>query len=797
MMPASEPSETPPLLQREAELDAVRDLLARAGRGVGGCLLVTGPPGIGKTAFLGAAVDLARVQGCTVLHGIGGELERDAPFGVVRSLFAPALVAPHGVGALLQSSARAAAPVFDSGGSAEPSEGDRGFAVMHALQLLVSELGEHATIVLVVDDLQWVDRPSRDWITYLARRLDGLPVALLLASRVDPEATARLVQQPDVCPVEPAPLRRESVEALMRRMLPAGAVHAGLVDACAAASGGNPFLLHELLMELVARPVTDAAEVEHVTPDRVAAWARVRLQACSDDARRVADAVAVLEPGTPPPLVADVAGVDRAAMNGLIAELVRADLLEGGSASFAHPLLRSAVTAAIDAQERARLHARAAVGLTGQGAPADQVAEHLLLAPPLGDPAAVRALRRAAALALERGSALHAQRLLQRAVAEAAPLDPASLAELFAEIAETHARLGSAQADAWIERALGVSVDVSRSVQLLEAMGRARFQRGDFGGSVATFDRAIATAGPGVEATRRLELECGWAAAVVFTPLMLDPDVVQRLSTVMVDSLEPRVVAQRIAFAHVAGVQMLIEARDRAGTVDLARAAWGDGALIAEAGLDDPATWAVTAAFLGAGELADARAVAERVQVVARANAQPIPFATASCILAYVAYEQGRLADVGSELDPAFAIVDAPGVEAVQWETFRPSAIATRALACTAQGAYDEARDLLAIDAATEADWQRTLALLPILDARGALAMATGDDLAALESWQQYHAHCSGLFGRDVNGAWLAGWRAGAAEALLGLGRRSEALALVDEELERLELWGEPGSIAR
>ncbi|MCU1446969.1 MAG: chemotaxis protein CheY, partial [Cryobacterium sp.] len=48
-------------------------------------------------------------------------------------------------------------------------------------------------------------------------------------------------------------------------------------------------------------------------------------------------------------------------------------------------------------------------------------------------------------------------------------------------------RLGSAQADAWIERALGVSVDVSRSVQLLEAMGRARFQRGDFGGSVATF----------------------------------------------------------------------------------------------------------------------------------------------------------------------------------------------------------------------------------------------------------------------------------------------------------------------
>ncbi|HKP88540.1 MAG TPA: AAA family ATPase, partial [Thermoleophilaceae bacterium] len=74
-----------PLLDRDRELAAVREILDRAAGGEGAAALVEGPAGIGKTRLLGAGVELA--HRFTVARASGGELEREIAFGVARQLF--------------------------------------------------------------------------------------------------------------------------------------------------------------------------------------------------------------------------------------------------------------------------------------------------------------------------------------------------------------------------------------------------------------------------------------------------------------------------------------------------------------------------------------------------------------------------------------------------------------------------------------------------------------------------------------------------------------------------------------
>src|SRR6266851_9060565 len=103
-----------PLIERDPELDAVTALLAAARDGRGAILLVEGPPGIGKTTLLAAARRRADAQGFRVLTAVGGELDQELPFAIVRQLLGtPLLAASPGARAdLLAGAAGLAAPVF-------------------------------------------------------------------------------------------------------------------------------------------------------------------------------------------------------------------------------------------------------------------------------------------------------------------------------------------------------------------------------------------------------------------------------------------------------------------------------------------------------------------------------------------------------------------------------------------------------------------------------------------------------------------------------------------------------------
>ena len=215
------------LLERDRELERIGVLLAGCVAGEGGVLLVEGPAGIGKTALLESARGRARDAGVRVLGARAGELEREFAHAVVRQLFEPSLAA---VGAreratLLAGAAGLAAPVVAPGPApATALVSDQAFPVIHGLYWLTANLARGGPVLLVVDDAHWCDRPSLRFLLYLARRLEGLPVAILLAARMrEPGGEVQLLDQiaaePMTRVLAPAALSVGAVGELVRASL--------------------------------------------------------------------------------------------------------------------------------------------------------------------------------------------------------------------------------------------------------------------------------------------------------------------------------------------------------------------------------------------------------------------------------------------------------------------------------------------------------------------------------------------------------------------------------------------------
>src|SRR6185369_12389932 len=117
-----------------------------------------------------------------VLSARGSELEADFAFGVVRQLFERRLTNSKADerASLLVGPAAAMKPLI-SGDFPEDSARDSHFAVLHGLYWLAANLSAARPLLLAIDDAHWADESSLRWLPYLARRLDGLNLVLLLA----------------------------------------------------------------------------------------------------------------------------------------------------------------------------------------------------------------------------------------------------------------------------------------------------------------------------------------------------------------------------------------------------------------------------------------------------------------------------------------------------------------------------------------------------------------------------------------------------------------------------------------
>ncbi len=177
-----------------------------------------------------------------------GALERDVAWGVIRTLLGPALTRrTEGERAdLLSGAARLAGPIVGHGGEEDAALiGSEGIgAALHGLYWLTANIAERSPLLAVVDDAHWADLASLRWVAYMARRIEELPILLLVACRqaepgVDMGVIAALRTEPAARTVLPAPLTERGSAQMVRSGLSVDA-DAGLLRRLSRGDGRQP-----------------------------------------------------------------------------------------------------------------------------------------------------------------------------------------------------------------------------------------------------------------------------------------------------------------------------------------------------------------------------------------------------------------------------------------------------------------------------------------------------------------------------------------------------------------------------
>ena len=743
------------LLEREAELEVLAELTESARAGHGRVALVEGPPGIGKTRLLDAVRADAGRRDVVVLSARASELDRDFPFGVIRQLFEPPLRAADAdrLEALLHGAAAPAAALLGrdapergaAGGRSDPS-----LPHFHALYWLAANLAEEAPLALVVDDLHWADTSSLRFLEFLVPRLEGLPVLVALATReAEPGAERRAIDAiaTDALArvVRPAPLTGHAVAALVETEF-AEAADPRFCDACHDASGGNPFLLRELLRELVADGVVPAASsaslVGQLAPPTVARAVLLRLARLGNDASALARAVAVLGDGTTLRRACALADLPEERGGELATQLAQAAILSAARPlAFAHPILRSAVYGDIDPGARAAAHRRAAGLLAEEGAGPGATAVHLLATEPAADAEVAATLAEAAGGAMARGAAGVAVACLRRALAEPPPAeergplmlrlaaaelnsgDPAAAVAHFDEGARITDDPGTRAARAW-DHAVA-----------LQAVGRADE-------AWALRQRAIEEAS-GVDRELALSLEAGLVASAWLDPARVD------WARSRIDRHRGRLSGKSPAGALLLATQAVVDATfgDQSAdkVADTAERALAPGTLLDHSSGVVPFFCAVEALWM-ADRIDPARRALDRALEMSRRRGSAIGFASMSGWRCLHFARQGELHDAEADARSCVELSVPHG-----WFGVGPPMLGYVLDVLIARGELEDAQRVLAESGFADRPADGDYTFHPMLHARGRLRAARGDveggraDFAMLARqrgrWNTYMPH--------------------------------------------------------
>ena len=773
------------LLERDRERAELRSVVDAVCRRDGAAALVSGPAGIGKTGLLAEAVLLAVQSGAGVLRARGGAMERDFPYGVVRQLL------EREVGRVrsddLQGAARLAAPALGlpGAGGDEPQEpSEREFAICHGLYWLVSDLAETRPRLLIVDDLQDVDPPSLRFLLYLVRRVQGMALGLVAtlrdgAAASDAATLSQLDSDPAVRVIRPGALSPAAVAELVHDRLGA-APHDAFVVACLEVTGGNPFLVGQLLDAAAAEraPATAAGSerVRELVPDAVKRSILSRLDREPVEVRAVARAVAVLGDEVELHSAASLAAVDVAVAADAADRLAQMSLLRDGTPlSFRHPLLRSTILASLAPGERTRAHRRSAEVLQAQGAPAAIVAAHLTELEPAGDERVVAVLREAAGAALRQGAADIATRNLRRALREPPAEERGGV---LAELGYALSLAGqAAEAAAALDESVALATDPrERLVRELRAF-RAHFQvdgRLDPQDILGMIERLDALG----DAPDPLTLTL---AGDVFGAATNLPDLLPRLGSLLDGYATARgdAVTERMRLAALSRV-----ACQRGDSADQA-AEFAERAIAGRLADEtiDSVSW-----FIALFTLIDAdrdetvdRHLAAAMEL-SRRHGSILSYASASAYEALVAYQRG---DVARAQATAVTALDTGSVHGALVPVLVGCLVRARLAAGDVDGAAEAIAPLGDIDIPELAVFNH------VLVARAQVRFAQGRIEAALDDVRLSLVRLP----RAVRYSRVLPWRQYAVPVLLAAGRHDEALAVAADDVAAADSWGTPAAV--
>ncbi|QXG76062.1 AAA family ATPase [Modestobacter sp. L9-4] len=423
-----------PLVGRREERTRLRQLLDGVDAG-GAAVLVTGEPGIGKTTLVEEAADHAVAAGYTVLRCVGVEHERTVGFGGLHQLLHPL------TGHLPQLPRRQQATLATVFGT-DDAEGqvrapDR--LLVHAATLgLLEEASADRPLLLLVEDVQWLDRSSADLLGVLTRRATQTRVVLLATLRTGDTAPA---DRPgwQVEQLQLAPLSAEESGQLLDELgtPPTGRLRARVLEE----AYGNPLALRELAV-LVQDPgaPADADRLPRLPlPQRLEDAFMQQVLRLPDPTQRF---LLVAAAGEDAPLGEVVAAARDLGLHPLdLAPAEAAGLVRvlAHELRFRHPLVRSAVYGAAPFAARLAVH-EALAGSTSAG----RSTWHRAAATPDPDEQVARALTDVAEDAAQRGAQAEASAAYERAAALS--VDPAARLRRLVEAAETARLAGLASA---------------------------------------------------------------------------------------------------------------------------------------------------------------------------------------------------------------------------------------------------------------------------------------------------------------------------------------------------------------
>jgi DNA-binding CsgD family transcriptional regulator len=420
--------EGPGLIGREEELSALREL-ATPPYGQSGTLLLLGEPGMGKTALLGEAARAAIAAGARVLAAAGRESERDLAFAGLYQLLRPVLGELSGLPARQAEALRGA-----FGLSADPVPPDALLTGVGVLTLLAG-LAEDNPLLVIVDDMQWLDQGSLDALAFAARRLETEPAVLLLGLRgqVPPAGFER-----DFDELVLPPLRPQDARWLLdtQPRPPRGRTRHQVL----AQAAGNPLALIELSKAIAADPGAGrrwAAEPLPLT-GRLTSILAARFGGLPEPTRAALLLAAVAE--SPEVLAAGLPGLSADAL--LLAEVAGLIRVESSGPRFSHPLVRSSVYHAVPFAQRAAAHLTVAAAVRDQP---DRYAWHLAAAAFGPDERVAALLEQSAATAQRRGGIVAAASAMERA----AGLSPAVKDQARRTLAAANLALAAGEPD-WV-----------------------------------------------------------------------------------------------------------------------------------------------------------------------------------------------------------------------------------------------------------------------------------------------------------------------------------------------------------
>lgn len=786
-----------PLFGRDTQLTAIADALAA---GKPEHLMLSGISGAGKSALLDNAADLAVRSGHRVLWAKAHPLEQDYAFGLVRQLFQPfiAELSESDRATLFAGAVAPAVPAVWPQPGPPAEAGDSHFAVPHALYWLAVRLAEQGPIVLVVDDVQWADEASLRWLVYLAGRADPVPLLLIAARTTGMRGAAEALADKltgQLQPIVVSGLSEPDVAAFTRSVVGAEPDR-GFVTACQEITGGNPFLLGELLATLAGEgvpPVEDAiTRLTEFGPHQVSRWVLSRIRRADPGASAgcaaVAEAVAILGESAYPPVVAAVAGLTEETVKRAADLLSHMGLLRGWEPMrFAHALVRGAVDGEIPAGRRRTAHAQAARVLDARRDDAERIAAHLLACDPIGEPWAVDALRSAARLALRQGVAEPASRYLRRALAERG--DEATRILVTAELGRAELSVDLRSAVAHLTDAFDAVVALPReswpdrlfTATVAKDLTLASGASGNFSMGREVLDQVAAALGDS-EPQLVCDLEAYAIGAGVGIPGFPHEERLASLRERAAPFPNSTLLASALTAHHRSGI-----GTDRQRVVEDLSRAWD---LPPSPVIDRLGAFAFCAAGLcRADEFDLAGQFCEALIADSSLAGQPIFAELGHALHGVVAFHTGRLTDAIDEARAAIELRDS--LSGGSWPASGWEGHLIRVH--LARGEIETAERLLI--AAGEPDtWQPSYFANWLLYERGQVRMLRGDLEGALADHQECGRR---LAGYDIHNPAEIPWRSRAALVNHRLGRTGPAVELATEELELARRWGAPRALGQ